>query len=114
MNQLSRRAFCRHKVKPASRSHPRRKAQDTLRDRIAPTKIVKQPTVELRGPQISLHFLDVYTHVPDYLPVSSWGDSFWFVRKTLTLRAAGVHESGPRSLRESRCACCGCVRRRGF
>src|ERR1700685_2958387 len=64
MHQLPGRTFRRHEVKPAPRSHSRRKMENAMRDRIAPAEIVEKPAVEFRGSNIGLQFLKLEGHAP--------------------------------------------------
>src|SRR6266849_1078438 len=62
VHQFLWRALGRNEVKPPSRPHSLRQAQDILRDRIASAKIIEEPAIDPGGPQIALDFLNICAH----------------------------------------------------
>src|SRR5207302_3337915 len=49
-------------IEPSSGPHSFRQAQNVLRDGIASAKIIKEPAIDLDGPQIALDALDICAH----------------------------------------------------
>src|SRR5579859_5944263 len=63
VHQFARRPFRWHEVVPPARAHSRRKLQDALRNGVATAKIVEQPAIQLRGPQVALYSVDISAHI---------------------------------------------------
>src|SRR5207245_10591940 len=97
MHQFFRRSLGRHEVIPPARAHPIRQTQDVLRNGIAPAKIVKQPSIELGSPQVSLNPLNVRAHRKSPLHRAGRIPSLIF-----TLLAPAALGSAARSRREFR------------